>query len=224
MNRKRSLLPLLLALAATALAACSTPQSGPAEWDGLVRRPHPRLNAVFVKPDTEIGAFRNVMLDPVEINFAEAWDPSRGTRRVSSRLNASDIAAIKAGLAELFRETFRAELERGGYQLVDEAGPETLRVIPAIVDLYIAAPDTMSTAGRTRTYTTNSGRMTLVVELRDSVTGEILARAIDGRSGRGTGQWNITNNVTNTADARRAISVWATALRQALEELYERAK
>lgn len=176
-----------------------------------------------MKPDVEIGAFRNVMLDPVEINFAESWDPSRGTRRQASRLNAGDIAAIKTGLADLFRETFRAELERGGYPLVDEAGPETLRVIPAIVDLYIVAPDSM-TAGRTRTYTTNSGRMTLVVELRDPVTGEILARAVDGRSGRGTGQWNITNNVTNTADARRAISVWATALRQALDELYERAK
>ena len=223
MNRKRSLLPLLLALAATALAACSTTQSGPAEWDGLVRRPHPRLNAVFVKPDTEIGAFRNVMLDPVEINFAESWDPSRGTRRQASRLNANDIAAIKTGLADLFRETFRAELERGGYPLVDEAGPEALRVIPAIVDLYISAPDTMA-AGRTRTYTTNSGRMTLVVELRDSVTGEILARAVDSRSGRGTGMWNITNNVTNTADARRAIATWATALRQALDELYGRAK
>ena len=223
MNRMRSLLPLLLALGATALAGCATTQSGSSEWDGLVRRPHPRLNAVFVKPDVEIGAFRSVMLDPVEINFAESWDPSRGTRRQASRLNANDIAAIKTGLADLFRETFRAELERGGYPLVDEAGPETLRVIPAIVDLYITAPDTMA-AGRTRTYTTNSGRMTLVVELRDSVTGEILARAVDSRSGRATGMWNITNNVTNTADARRAVTTWATALRQALDELYERAK
>ena len=112
---------------------------------------------------------------------------------------------------------------RGGYQLVDEAGPETLRVTAAVVDLYISAPDTMS-AGRSRTYTANSGRMTLVAELRDSVTGEILARAVDARSARSTGSMDITNRVTNTADARRMIRIWARALRQSLDELYGRAQ
>jgi hypothetical protein len=223
MNRTTTFLPSFVALGAMVLAGCTTTQRGPSEWDGLVRQPHPRLGAVFVKPDAEIVAYRNVKLDPVTISFARNWDPNRGGRSQAARLNANDIAAIQSGLADLFRETFRAELERGGYQLVDEAGPDTLRVIPAIVDLYVTAPETMS-AGRSRTYTANAGRMTLVVELRDSVTGEILARAVDSRSGRGTGQWNITNNVTNTADARRAITVWATALRQALDDLYGRAK
>ena len=121
------------------------------------------------------------------------------------------------------RETLRAELARGGYKLVDEAGPDTLRVTAAIVDLYVTAPDTM-TAGRSRTYTANSGRMTLVAELRDSVTGELLARAVDARSARTAGSWGITNRVTNTADARRAMGIWATALRQALDDMYGRAQ
>ena len=66
--------------------------------------------------------------------------------------------------------------------------------------------------------------MTLVAELRDSVTGEILARAVDARSGRSSGTWTVTNRVTNTADARRAIGIWATALRQGLDEMYGRAR
>jgi hypothetical protein len=33
----------------------------------------------------------------------------------------------------------------------------------------------------------------------------------------------VTNRVTNTADARRAIQVWATALRRALDDMYGRA-
>jgi hypothetical protein len=195
----------------------------PDEWDGLVRQPGTRLNAVFVKPDAEIVAYRNVLLDPVEVSFARNWDPNRGGRSQVGRLNASDMQAIQTGLAELFRETFRAELARGGYQLVDETGPDTLRVTASIVDLYVTAPDTMS-AGRSRTYTANSGRMTLVAELRDSVTGEILARAVDARSGRSTGAWDITNRATNTNDARRAMGVWARALREALDEMYGRAK
>jgi hypothetical protein len=224
MIRFRTLLAPMLVLCAAALAGCaSTRPAMPDEWDGLVRQPGTRLNAVFVKPDAEIVAYRNVLLDPVEVSFARNWDPNRGGRSQVGRLNAGDMQAIQTGLADLFRETFRAELARGGYQLVDEAGPDTLRVTASIVDLYVTAPDTMS-AGRSRTYTANSGRMTLVAELRDSVTGEILARAVDARSGRSTGAWDITNRATNTNDARRAMGIWARALREALDEMYGRAK
>lgn len=222
--RLRALLPMLCLCLAAVLSGCaSTNSTQPDEWDGLVRQPHNRLQAVFVKPNAEIPAYRSVMLDPVDVRFSRNWDPGSGGRTQLNRLDAGDMDAIRANVADLFRETLRAELASGGYQLVDQAGPETLRVTAAIVDLYITAPDTMS-AGRSRTYTANSGRMTLVAELRDSLTGEVLARAVDARSARSTGTLTWTNRVTNTADARRAMSVWATALRQALDEFYGRAK
>lgn len=212
-----ALATLLLALAVT---GCATSERGATEWDGLVRQPGTRLNAVFVKPDAEIPAYRNILLKPAQVQFARNWDPNRGGRRASSRLDAADMAAIQDNLASMFQDIFREELSAGGYQLVTEAGPDTLVVIPAIVDLYITAPDTV-TAGRSRTYTANSGRMTLVLELRDSITGETLARAVDTRSGRGSGTMMITNRVTNTGDARRAIRIWAQALRSGLDSLYK---
>ena len=52
---------------------------------------------------------------------------------------------------------------------------------------------------------------------------ELLARAVDTQRGRQTGSMSFTNNVTNTADARRAIGTWSTALTQGLNELYNRA-
>ena len=221
MLRMRKVLPLVLAVGALALTGCASTDTV-TEWDGLVRQPNTRLNAVFVKPDAQIVAYRSVMLDPVQVSFDSNWDPNRGTRSMSARLNADDIAAIKSDLADLFRQIFRDELARGGYQLVDQPGPETLRVTPAIINLFINAPD-VSAPGRTRTYTADSGRMTLVVELRDSETGTLLARAVDTQTGRGAGMWTITNRVTNTADARRAIGVWASALRRGLDELYGKA-
>jgi len=222
MTRVRTLVPLLFVLCAATLSGCASSRSAiPTEWDGLVLQPGTRLGAVFVKPDAEIASYTSVMLDPVQVSFARNWDPNRGGRSQSGRLNANDITAMKAGLADMFRETFRAELERGGYKLVDEVGPDTLRVTAAIVDLFVAAPNTM-TAGRSRTYTANTGRMTLVAELRDSVTGEILARVVDAQSGRSTGTWMAASSVTNNADARRAIGIWATALRRSLDGLYGR--
>ena len=220
MSRKHLVLPFVAALAAIVMAGCATTQRGPAEWDGLVRQPNTRLDAVFVKPDAEIPSYTSVIIAPATVQFARNWDPNRGGRSTSRRLNAADITAIKNDLATMLVDTFREELTAGGYQVVTEPGPDTLLVIPAIVDLYITAPDTMS-AGRGRTYTASSGRMTLVLELRDAVTGETLARVVDGQSGRDTGVMTVTDRVTNTADARRAIRTWARALRSGLDSLHK---
>ncbi len=223
MKGKFLLQPILLAFIAAVITGCATTRAQPAaEWDGLVLQPDSRLRNVWVRPDAEIVAYRSVMLDPVSVSFARDWDPNRGRRSPSGRLDADDIAAIQTGLADLFREVFRTELASGNYALVDKPGPETLRITAAIVNLNITAPDTMS-AGRSRTYTANTGSMTLAMEARDSITGELLARAVDPRTGRNSGMMTITNRVTNTADARRAISVWARALHEALDELYGRA-
>jgi hypothetical protein len=221
MANTHTLTSLVLLLAASLAAGCAGPEPK-AEWDGLVRQPHARLDAVFVRPDTEgeIAAFRSVMLDPVSVSFARDFDPNRGTRSLSRRVNADDLIAIQEGLAALFRDVFREELAAGGYELIETPGPETLRVTAAIVDLFISAPDTAM--GTTRTYTANAGRMTLVMELRDSVTGELLARAVDRRSARDSVVWTINNRVTNTAEARRAFRTWAAALRQGLDELARR--
>jgi hypothetical protein len=222
MNSFRLVYSLVFLLCATTLAGCTSTQNASVdEWDGLVRRPGTQMDAIFLKPGVDLGVFTSVMLDPVQVSFASNWDPNRGRRSPSGRLNAGDIAAIQDGLATMMRQTFSTDLTRGGFNVVDTAGPDTLRVSAAIVNLYVTAPDTMS-GGRSRTYTANSGQMTLVAELRDAVTGELLARAVDTRRGRSTGVLNFTNNVTNTADARRAINAWSAALTQGLGEVYNR--
>lgn len=221
MSHKRPLIAVLSAVCVALLAGCASSGNssrGPQEWDGLVRRPDARIDAVFVRPDAELVAFRSVLLEPVQISFAANFDPNQGRRSLSGRLNADDLAAIKERLAGLFHETFRTELARSGYTLVDVPGPETLRVTPAIINLFIAAPGDGS-VGRSRVYTTDSGQMTVVLEMRDSVTGELLARAVDGRNGRFSGQMTWTNRQTNMADAQHAITIWARALRNGMDEV-----
>jgi hypothetical protein len=225
MNKFRILGSALLLLAIALTGGCATTTQAPAttaEWDGLVRQPNSQLRALFVRPGAPeyIKSFSSVMLEPVQVSFASSFENRRSSGSAARRLNAADMAAIQNNLANLFRETFREELAAGGYALVDEPGPEVLRVNAEIVDLFIEAPAAAQPAGSSRTYTANSGRMTLVLEARDSVTGELLARAVDTRSGRRGGMMTVTNQVTNTADARRAIRVWAVALREGLDELY----
>jgi hypothetical protein len=222
MTCKHPAFPALLVLFAALLAGCAS-MPPKAEWDGLVRQPGTRLDAVFLLPgaESELAAVRSVMIDPVAVSFARDFDPNRGTRSLSRRVSADDLVAIQEGMAALFREVFGEVLAAGGYELVEAPGSDTLRVTAAIVDLFINAPDTST--GATRTYTASTGRMTLVIELRDSVSGELLARAVDSRAGRGTEFWTISDRGTNTAEARRAFRTWAEALRRGLDEVSRRA-
>jgi hypothetical protein len=211
---------LLMLCTATASADGPVPGAAPT-WDGLVLKPKSRVDAVYVQPGADIGVYTTVMLDPAQVSFAKNWDPNRSAVGVSDRLDADDVQAIRDGMAELFQEVFSEELGKGGYQLVDKPGHETLRVIPAIVDLYINAPE-RRTPGRVTTYTAEAGRMTLAVELRDSVTGDIIARAVDRYQPRQTGMFMMSSRNTNTAEARRAFREWASLLRKAMDEARER--
>jgi hypothetical protein len=164
-----------------------------------------------------------VRLDPIEVEFDKNWKPNDSQRSPSRRLTNEDIEKIKKALAEEFRKVFTEELTKSGYAVVEENGDDVLRVSAAIVNLYITAPDKMS-AGRSRTYTTSAGYATLIAELRDSVTGKLMARAVDSVRGRDTGNFMITNSVTNMSAARTALSQWARILREGLDDATGRTK
>lgn len=195
----------------------------PKEWDGLVRVKSKQLDHVYKLPEADFSGYKRVRLDPIEVEFDKNWKPNDTTRSPSQRLTNDDIEKIKQALAEEFRKVFTEELTKNGYPVVDQSGDDVLRVSAAIANLYINAPDKMS-PGRTRTYTTSAGHMTLVAELRDSVTGKLMARAVDTVQGRDTGTFQITNSVTNMSSARTALSKWARVLREGLDEATGRGK
>jgi hypothetical protein len=204
----------IVAFAVPVLAAdrADTPET----WEGLKKVKRPGLDTVYVREGVSLAKYKRVMLDPVEVSFDKNWNPRRGP----GAFDSADPMAIRQNLAKLARDVFRRELEkRGGYPLVDEPGPDVLRVRAQIVDLYINAPETNS-PGITHTYVINAGEMTLVAELYDSETNALLARVIDRQRGleRGLNELQIANRVTNTAEADRILSSWAGRLREALDK------
>ncbi len=214
---------ILLALALVAPAA-ATADSHAAEQthDGLVPVPDSKVQAAYVDPDADFSEYNRIMLLDCYVSFRKNWQrDQRRTGASRTSISSGDMERIKAGVAELFREVFTEELSKDdGYEIVDAAGDDVLLVRPAIIDLDIAAPDT-STTGRTRTYTTTSGSATLYVELYDSVTGDILARAADRKTARSMGGYlSYSNRVTNRSDARKMMRRWANNLRTALDEIH----
>ena len=113
-----------------------------------------------------------------------------------------------------------ALLAEPAYNLVDAFadGEQVLVLTPSIINLDINAPDTMS-AGRSRSYTTSAGEMTLSMDVSDATTGQVLYRIVDRRRARDTGRMEWTTSVSNKAEAERTLNRWADLLRQGLDSV-----
>ena len=216
--------PVLLALTSCAQTPRSTPIDAPSLQEGLERVNKPGVDAVYRKPGASLSGYDKLLIRPVEVAFAKNWTPGKGSGSALYAMNPPDRERIKQEIARVFQEVFTTELQtRGGYRLVDTPAADVLELRAAIVNIYINAPDvSMQTAGRVKTYTADAGEMTLVAELHDSVTGELLSRVYDRRDDMG-GSWQWTTSVTNTAEGTRAIKIWADTLRAALDASREQA-
>ena len=156
------------------------------------------------------------------VAFKKGWASAQ--RRTSvHRVTNHDVERMKRELAELFKEVFVEELEaKEGYPVVDTPDTDVLLLRPAIVDLDVTAPAT-GQPGRSYSFAASAGAATLYLELYDSVSGEILARAIDRKAARDRGgvmQW--TNSVSNRSAAKQLLGDWARLLRASLDRIHGR--
>jgi hypothetical protein len=190
--------------------------------DGLGRVESKRVDAVYWKEGVELGRYRQVAIGEVSVEFIKNWQRNQNSTRRSpnNRITNEDMDNIRQALAGDFVDVFTQELEEGGYSVVEGIGPDILKLQPRIVDLDVYAPDLqMRQAGRVTNFTQDAGRMTLNMDVSDSSSEELIGRVIDKRLPRWS-QFQMTNRVTNRADARRAIRQWARAVRNALDEAH----
>lgn len=204
-----------LLLAGVAMSA----EKPPEEWDGLKRVKLKGMDSAYVRPGADFSIYSKIIIDPIEVAFSKNWD-KRET--ISDRkLTAAQLDEIKQKMSKLAEETFAKEFSKdGGPEVVTAPGPDVLRFSSAIVDLWPRAADTQE-PGRNYTFTTSSGSAVLYAELRDSETGQLIGRVVDGREARNSGTMRWTNSVENTAEARGMVSDWAHILRKRYEAVRE---
>jgi hypothetical protein len=188
------------------------------EWDGLMRQPSKTLDNVWVRPNVQFKAYKRVRLPPVDVSFDKNWDPNRGSRMLSSQVSKEDMQNIRAGLSQMFHDEFAKRLAKGGYVLADANDDDVLIVQAALTNLYINAPQTNS-ASVSRTFSMDAGHVSMVMQLSDSVTQQLLARVVDTQQGLDNGHLSWTTSVSNSAEAQRIIGIWAEALRKALDRV-----
>ena len=216
--KKHLLIPLAsLALASLPFAALAATDAPAVSTDGMQLVEKDSRGSIYADPGVDWTVYSKIMLDDATVAFRKNWQRDQNRNR-AARVRTSDVERIKSDLATLFDEVFVEELTaKGGFEIVDQAGPDVLRITPHIVDLDIYAPD-VSSSFNNRSYTDSSGRMTLKLEMYDSETGDLIAAASDRRESptRGYAQW--TTKVSNKGDARRMLQKWAEGLRVRLTE------
>ncbi|HET6564414.1 MAG TPA: DUF3313 family protein [Xanthomonadales bacterium] len=213
-----------LAFVVPALLALTLPLTGLAgsdaetTEDGLQLVEENRHRSLYVAPDVDWSRYSAIQLEDPTVEFRRNWQRDQN-RSWPFKVRDEDVVEIKQSLAELLIEVFGEELSRdGGYALSDESGSQVLILRPAITELDVAAPDTQNWAGISYQYTESSGRMTLQLELIDSVSGKVLSRFKERDEVPRMYYYQRTNRVTNEADARRMLRRWAEEQRERLDE------
>ena len=218
---------LLLGYSATLtllLMGCATSNNYPqVTHDGLQLLEKSAFAQVYAKPGASIEGFNQFAVSDCQVAFKKNWQRNQNSNRLSatSRVSKEDMAEIRQTLAALCQEAFEsALLESPAYALVgtDTTNNQTLLLRPSVIDLDIAAPD-IASVGRSYSFTTEAGEMTLFLEVVDAGTGEVIYRIVDRQRERGNTQMQWTNRVTNIADAKRILGAWGQQLRNGLDRI-----
>lgn len=123
---------------------------------------------------------------------------------------AADLDRIR----EIFRGAFLAELE--GYEVVTEPAPDAMTVAASLIDFRNATyQDTMSVRSDLRAMA-SPGKMIFTMELRDSESDRVLARAAD--SAKTPAIADEEGETTDWAGVEEAAQHWAGLFRAFLDQ------
>jgi hypothetical protein len=210
----RTLLVLVSAL--LLVPACAGPpgnevgSSAEVSHDGLVRvEKSLRFQQVWVRPGTSLAGYRKILPVDAGVHYKRPPRASRQQFPVSER----QMKLLSEGLQSAITEALEKD---GDWQIVNERGPDVLIVRAALIDVYLSSPPRPS--AREQIYTSSAGEATLVVEIFDSESLEILARIADRRSASRnlTTTWR-SDAVTNRTAAAQLFQRWAQRLREGMD-------
>ena len=212
------------AMAVLAMLAFANPGGAPAKgppasWDGLVQVPSKQLALVYLQPGADFRGYSKVMIEPTEVAFHKDWrkDYNSTRRDLSGKVSESEVQRAVAKGIEAATDIFTQEWQKSGYAIAAAPGPDVLIVRTGVLNISVTSPDRPSSV-RSFGFANEAGRATLVVEVRDSLTGALLGRAVDQElAGDNSVGWRTS--VSNRSDFRDLVAQWARISVKGMSEL-----
>jgi len=222
----QSAIKIALLFASTVIvAACAggppTFQQGPdaeVTFDGLVRIDNTSFKRVWADPDTDLSRYTKILPRRAEIQF-RAVKGTSGTRANASKSEFPVAEKDREKLVDTISQVLGEEIAKNRrFAVTDQPGPDTLILAVSLLDIVSRVPPQQ--IGRHDIYLSSVGEITLVLELKDSLSGETLLRAAERSDVEPAGQRGMRSNpVTNMSELRRLARRWGTKIRSGLESL-----
>jgi hypothetical protein len=210
----------LVVLVSVCLFGCETaPAADPVaaepevNYEGLETVRSRRLDIVQVRPGVDFAAYTGVLLREPELAFQT---PDRGERQFP----------LSEAQKDRFRNMLATEFEKelgklDSLDLVTESGSDVVALSIRVQDIAVTvSAESLGRVGRAAAVLEASADATVVLELKDSLSNEILARGVDTRSVEGAAMRQHGDTmVTRFEAAEKVVEKWAATARTALDAL-----
>ena len=213
--------------AVTIVAGCAvepTIQTGPnaeTTFDGLVRVDNARFAGAWVDPDVDLKQYTKIIPGGAEFEFRNVQKMSTSAARRSNENEFWISDTNKQRLIDTVTEVFTEELQKSeSFTVTDEPAPDALIIIGGLHDIVSQVPP--KDVGRSEVWLRSVGEATLVIELRDSLSNEVVYRAVERRAAENVGNQMIrANTATTWAEVRRWARRWAVRMREGMDSVHE---
>jgi hypothetical protein len=216
-----------LALAAGLIGACAssppTMQTGPSAevtFDGLVKVDNTTMAQVWVRPDIDLNSYTELLPVVTDIQYAPAKSMSKSMSWRSNQENFPLSDVEKERFEKTAHEVFLSEFAKSTkFKLTDKPGEDVLLVKVHLLEVASRVPPDNG-PGRTDVFVNTIGDAGLVVELYDSNSGQILARAVDRKEFSYPGnQLQRSIQGLDAAQVKRGLEVWGRIMVNGLDSL-----
>lgn len=206
----------LVGACATSTPTIDTSPEAEVTYDGLYPVKGGTASAAWARPDADMLQYSKIMLQGVGIEYRPGGESGKLWHQRASADYFEITEKQKDRFEELLREEFYEELSKSErFTIVNEPGPDVLLIRGGLLDVVSFVPP--PSAGRSEVFLNAVGEATLVLEIRDSVSEAIIARAVDRRAAGDDINFSRSNRVSNTAEVRRLVKFWARTLRERLD-------
>jgi len=194
-------------------------QTGPdaeISFDGLTRLDRSNFGSAWVKPDIDLTHYNAIIVADPEFEFRTVETiENRGSRTAELPLTPAD----KDSLVDTVHETFVAELTKSQhFSLATDAGPDTIIVRIRLLDVVALVPQ--EAEDPSEPWSSSVGEGTLIIEIHDSLSGEILYRAVQRRAARATVGGAAGSRMNAWAEIKPAARDWAKVIRENLDRMH----
>jgi hypothetical protein len=172
------------------------------------------MEAAWVRPDLDLSRYSRILLMPTAVQFREVAERYYNPR---TRTTVSEFP-LDDEKKEWFRRAWRRAVDaqfaqEESSELYEGAGSNVLVVQGFLVDVVSRIPP--ATVGSDFTFVSDPWSVSLVLELRDGITAELLARTIDRRHAEGF--VDVGRAWVETEDY--LLELWAEVLFDRLQQL-----